>query len=387
MEAAAAKARAEEVVAGAAGLLTSLAHEVHAHPELRFEEHRAAAWLGGALADAGLHLDAGAGGLPTAFVARAGSGPLHVAVCAEYDALPGLGHACGHNLIGAAAVGAGLALAALADDLGLTVSVVGCPGEEGGGGKALLLDAGVFDGAHLAMMVHPFGSDVLLPPHIAVEHWEVAYEGRAAHASSRPQAGVNAADALTIAQTAIGLLRQHLSPKDRVHGIVTHGGDAANIVPALTTAEYYVRSRTGTDLDRLVPRVRACFEAGAVATGCTLAIHETSPRYLDLRHHQGLAAAYRRNAEALGREFVEAPQHVMERFAGSTDMGNVSHVVPSIHPMIGIESHGASTHEAAFTEATASPSADRAVVEGAVAMAWTAIDAALDPSLRTALLA
>jgi amidohydrolase len=258
---------ADATVAREAERLVALSHAVHGDAELAFEEHRSSDRLITALSAAGLKVETGVAGLDTAFVATAGSGPLTIAICAEYDALPGIGHACGHNVIAAAAVGAGIALAPLADELGLTVKVMGTPAEEGGGGKILMLDAGVFDGVHAAMMVHPAPDESLIFPCLAVEHLSVAYLGREAHASAYPHLGINAADALTVAQVSIGLLRQHLEPTHRVHGIVTDGGDAPNIVPGHTRGAWYVRAATLEQLAELSPRVRACFEAGATATG------------------------------------------------------------------------------------------------------------------------
>src|SRR6478736_2959663 len=252
--------------------LVALSHRIHAHPELKFEEEKSAAWTAGALSDAGLPVDAGICDLPTAFAARVGNGPLHIAICAEYDALPVIGHACRHNIIAAMAVGAGLALAPLADDLGITVSVIGTPAEEGGGGKILILQRGAFDGVHAALMVHPTPADDLYPRVSAVAHMHVEYRGRESHAAIAPELGINAADAFTVAQVAIGLLRQHLRPFDQVHGIITHGGDATNVIPAHTEGTWMARSRTLADLEQLVPRVAHCFEAGALATGANLGI-------------------------------------------------------------------------------------------------------------------
>jgi amidohydrolase len=361
--------------------LLALSHRIHAHPEVGFEEERAAEWLCDDLDAAGFAVTRGVGDLPTAFTARAGSGPLHVAFCAEYDALPGIGHACGHNMIAAMAVGAAAAAARVADEVGLTVSVIGTPAEEGGGGKILLLDRGVFAGVHAAMMVHPAPMDVVEQPFLACTQFEVRYTGKEAHASAFPERGINAADALTIAQTAIGCLRQHIRATDRVHGIVTHGGDAPNVVPAHTAAHYIVRARTLAELDEIRGKVVRCFEAGALATGSTLAISEDHPPYAEVKPDVDLAAHYRRNAEALGRPLLDLGP-LLERMAGSTDMGNVSLAMPSIHPMIGIESLPAVNHQPEFTAHCATPVADRAVMDGALAMAWTAIDMAGDASLR-----
>jgi amidohydrolase len=377
----AARARLNE----ASDTLLELSHRIHANPELGFKEEKAARWLCDALEDAGFEVERGACDLPTAFVARAGKGPLHIAICAEYDCLPGIGHACGHNIIAAAAIGAGIAAAKVADEVGLTVSVIGTPAEEGGGGKILLLERGAFQGVHASMMVHPAPIDVVEPPVIAVSHFDVHYTGKEAHASSYPEQGINAADAITIAQTAIGMLRQHIRPTDRIHGIVTKGGEAPNIVPAHTSAKYYVRAKTLDQLQDIRAKVDRCFEAGAIATGCKLEIVEVEKPYAEMRHDSEIAAVYQRNAEALGRKFRDAGTAV-ERFAGSTDMGNISLAMPAIHPMIGINSWPAGNHQPEFTEHCATPVADKAVLDGALAMAWTAIDLATDDSIRERLL-
>jgi amidohydrolase len=350
--------------------LVALSHRIHAHPELCFEETQSSAWTAGLLSDGGLTVEMGVGGLATAFVARAGSGPLHLAICAEYDALPGIGHACGHNIIAATAVGAGLALAPLADDLGLTISVIGTPAEEGGGGKVYLLERGVFDGIHAAMMVHPAPFDVLRPRVSAVSHFTVGYTGRESHAAAAPQLGINAADAFVIAQVAIGLLRQHLRATDQVHGIVTHGGDAANIIPAHTTGDWMVRARTIEELAGLLPRVHHCLEAGALATGATLEVEDVCPTYSHMDHDDDLVAVFEAAAETLGRSYGT------DDMTFSTDMGNVSLAMPSIHPCIAIDSAGAVNHQPEFAAACVNGSADRAVVEGALALALTAIGAA-----------
>jgi len=378
----AAQARVEEI----RDSLIDLSHRIHANPEIRFEEHKSSGWAADALEEAGLTVERGACSLPTAFIARAGSGPLHVAICAEYDALPGIGHACGHNIIASAAVGAGIAAAAVADEVGLTVSVMGTPAEEGGGGKIFMLERNAFDGVHAAMMVHPAPIDVVEPPMIAAQRVEVEYTGREAHASANPQMGINAADALTVAQVAIGLTRQHIKPTDRVHGIVTKGGDAANVVPAHTSASYSLRAQTLAELDDVRSKVFRCFEAGALATGCEVKIIASPFAYAEVRHDSGIAAVYKRNAEALGRKFPELPPG-FERFAASTDMGNVSLAMPSIHPMIGINSWPAANHQPEFTEHCATEAADKAVIDGALAMAWTAIDLATDEAVRERLLA
>lgn len=378
-----AKAGAHERLNDAQQTLIDLSHRIHANPELGYQEEKASRWLAETLAEAGFAVETGICDLPTSFVARAGSGPLHIAICAEYDCLPGIGHACGHNMIAAMAVGAGLSAAKVADNVGLTVSVIGTPAEEVGnaGGKILLLERGAFDGVHAAMMVHPAPLDMAMPDVIAAALLEVRYTGKEAHASAYPELGINAADALTVAQVAIGLLRQHIRSTDRIHGIITKGGDAANIVPAHTSARYMVRSRTLAEVGELTPRVVRCFEAGALATGSQLEITGGDKPYAHMVHDTALAMLYRRNAETLGRTFAEAGP------AASTDMGNVSLAVPSIQPFIGINSLPAVNHQPEFAAHCITPDADKALLDGALAMSWTAIDAATDQTLRASLMA
>ena len=364
---------------GRAGDLVELSHRVHESPEIGFEEERSSRWCAEMLEQGGLAVEMGICDLPTAFSAEAGSGPLTIAICCEYDALPAIGHACGHNVIASAAVGAGLALAQLADDLGITVRVLGTPAEEGGGGKILMLERGGFDGVNAAMMVHPAPGELDRMPCLAVEHYDVVYRGKEAHASGYPDRGINAADALTVAQVAIGLLRQQAEPLDQVHGIVTLGGAAPNIIPAHTEAKYYVRARDLARLERWSPRVKACFEAGAVASGASLEIVPQGPTYSEFETDEQLAAAYVANATQLGRLF---PAPGGRSLNASTDMANVSLVIPSIHPMLGLDCLPAVNHQPEFTAAAASPAADRAVLDGAAAMALTVVDLALDAAER-----
>jgi amidohydrolase len=371
--------------------LTGLSHRLHDHPEIAWQEEQAAAWVAAELAGGGFDVQTGACDLPTAFIARSGRGPLHIGICAEYDALPGVGHACGHNIIAAAAVGAGLALAAAADELGITVTVFGTPAEEGGGGKVYLLERGAFAGVHAAMMIHPGPVDVAEARPFAVSHLRVRYRGQATHAAAYPEQGINAADAFTVAQVAIGLLRQQLLPSTRVHGVVTHAGDAPNIIPETTEGRWYVRAESLDELAALEPRIRRCFEAGALATGCELEIGPEAPPYAEFRNDPDLLALYRANAEQLGREFLPSDGTGAEGMAGrmnraSTDMGNVSLVVPSIHPYIGIDSLPAVNHQKEFAAHCITAAADQALLDGATGLAWTAADAARRGSLRTRLL-
>lgn len=383
-----AKSAARERFQAARDGLLKLSRRIQSHPELGFEEEKAATWLCESLDEAGFTVEKGICDLPTAFRARFGSGPLNVGICAEYDCLPGIGHACGHNIIAASAVGAALAAAKVADEAGLTVTVIGTPAEEVGNasGKILLLERGAFQGIHAAMMVHPAPFDMLRAKIIAASMFEVSYTGKESHASAFPELGVNAADALTIAQTALGLLRQHIRSTDRIHGIVTNGGTAPNVVPAHTAARYIIRSATLDQLDDLRPKVHRCFEAGALATGSKLAITGGDKPYAEMHHDDAMADLYRRNSEALGRPFPDLGEWET-RPTGSTDMGNVSRAMPSIHPMIGIQSLPAVNHQPEFTAHCITPDADKALEDGALAMAWTAIDLATHAAIRERLLA
>ena len=378
------KAAASSDVHRRGDALIALSHRIHAHPELSFEEVDSSTWCADELEGGGFQLTRHVADIETAFSATIGSGPLEIAICCEYDALPDVGHACGHNIIAAAAVGAGLALAPLVDELGLTVKVLGTPAEEGGGGKILMLDRGVFDGLHAAMMVHPWPSELVQMPCLAVSHFDVRVDGVEAHASAFPEMGRNAADAITIAQVAIGLLRQHAHAGDQVHGIVTYGGAAPNIVPARAEAKYYVRASTLERLAEWEPRVRDCFAAGALASGTTVHFDVRSPAYSEFRLDEPMAAFYRANAVELGRNFAPPTDRVV---AASTDMANVSLAMPSIHPTLDVGSLPAVNHQAGFAAACVTAIADKALLDGAVAMAQTIIDLATDAQQRSRLLA
>jgi amidohydrolase len=365
--------------------ILALSHDLHAHPEIAWEEQRSCARVAGDLADAGFVVQESFTDLPTAFLARCGTGPLHVAVCAEYDALPGMGHACGHNVIAAISTGAALALAPHVDDLGITLSVFGTPAEEGGGGKIEMLDRGGFAGVHAAAMVHPGPVDVARAEPYAVSHSHIRYDGKSAHAAAYPDRGINAADAFTLAQVAIGLLRQQLSHDTRVHGVMTNGGEAPNAIPQRTDGRWYVRARSLAELADLEQRVNRCFEAGALATGCELTITPESKPYSEFRTDDRLLDHYVHRAEQLGRHFSSGSDSLMNR--ASTDMGNVSQQVAAIHPYIGIDSLPAVNHQPEFAAAAVSAAADRATVDGARALALTLFDAATNPATRQHLLA
>lgn len=369
------KEHAARTIAADAERLIDLSELLHANPETAWEEHRSSRWVAEALDEAGFAVTPAYLGLDTAFLATYGSGPFRLGLCAEYDALPGLGHACGHNLISAITVGAALALAPLADAAGLTIEVYGTPAEEGGGGKIELLERGAFAGLDLAMMAHPAPVDVADAEPFAVSHSHVTYRGKAAHAAAYPEQGVNAADAFTIAQVAVGLLRQQLPSTVRVHGVMTNGGEAPNAIPARTDGRWYVRAESLAQLAETEEKVWRCFEAGALATGADLEITPESKPYAEFRTFQPALDAYVCNAEQLGRVFdQDSPARRMNR--ASTDMGNVSQVVPAIHPYVGIGSLPALNHQPEFAAHCVGGDAEKALLDAATALAWTALDAA-----------
>ena len=381
------KKQAREGVLAAREAIVDLSHRVHERPELGFQEFRASALIANTLRDLGLEVQAPFAKLETAFEGRAGSGPLHVALLAEYDALPQIGHACGHNLIAGAAVGAAAGLLPLLDELGVTLHVIGTPGEEIGnaGGKVLMLERGVFDAIHAVLMVHPGAEDILANPYYALSMFDVRYIGRESHAAMYPELGINAADALTIAQTALGLLRQQLPGTVRAHGVITNGGAAPNVIPAETSARYMVRAPSLEELDAVRERVRRCFEAGAVGTGASLEIIGGDKPYAEVHHDKVLAGAFAENWRALGRGFP--PASAERRPGASTDLGNVSRVVPSIHPLLAVGApEGVVNHQPAFAAFCATPKADEVMVDAAVALAWTAIDTATRPEITDYLL-
>jgi amidohydrolase len=362
--------------------LIAVSRGIHAEPELNFQEIKAAARLTGAAESHGLPIARGAYGLPTAFESEFGrAGATCVAILAEYDALPEIGHACGHNLIATAALGASLALAKLGDRLPGRVRLLGTPAEEGGGGKELMARQGAFNGVDAAMMIHPFGHNLATMPTLAITAMTATYHGKPAHASVQPWDGINALDALVIGYQAIAALRQHIRPTERIHGIISDGGKVANVVPERAVGVFYIRSDTARSLETLRQRVVGCLEAGATATGARLALETPGVDYLDLATNWPLARAFQRNAETLGREFLSLDDPVAKR-AGSTDMGNVSHYVPSIHPMLAAAPKDCVIHHPEFTRWAGSEMGDQAAIDGAKAMAMTALDFFVDSELR-----
>ncbi|OBF28056.1 peptidase M20 [Mycobacterium sp. ACS4331] len=370
----------EHTVTRVRGDLIELSHSIHAEPELAFHEHRSCAKTQALVAERGFEV-ATVPGLDTAFRASFGSGDLVVGVCAEYDALPELGHACGHNVIAASAVGAALALAEVADALNLTVVLLGTPAEEAGGGKVLMMEAGAFDGLAAAVMIHPGPVDIAAARSLALSEVNVSYTGREAHAAVAPFLGVNAADAVTVAQVAIGLLRQHLLPGQMMHGIVTDGGQAPNVVPRHASMRYTMRANDTGALRALEEKMAGCFASGAVATGCQHSVESVSPIYQELTPDPWLSETFRAEMLRLGRTPVPVELEAALPL-GSTDMGNVTQLLPGIHPVVGVEANGASVHQPGFAEAAAGPAGDAAVVDGAIMLARTVVALAETPSER-----
>jgi amidohydrolase len=368
------KQAAEQSFAAVESDLQEISRWMYENPELGFKEFESSRRLADFLSGQGLTVTYPAYGLDTSFEAVAGSNGPRVVICCEYDALPEVGHACGHNIIATAALGAGVAVAALADELGIRVSVLGTPAEEGGGGKVELINAGAFADAAASMMVHPSPRDQLDPSFQAREAFRVEYFGKESHAAFAPQMGINALDGFVQAYMNVATLRQHFLGGDRVHCIINQGGEASNIIPAYTRSTWGIRAASDERLRELIPKVMACFEAAATATGCRLEVSSVDHPYLNMVNNQVMTGLFQANSEALGRPMPTEAELGAE--GGSSDMGNVSQVVPSIHPMVAIDSGTAVNHQKEFAAATVTDSGDRAIRDGALAMAYTIIDMA-----------
>jgi len=371
-----AKEQARRGVADAADELIDVSRRIHANPELAMEERQAAALLSERLEAHGFQVERNACGLETAFRASWGEGPVTIAYLCEYDALPEIGHACGHNLIATAGLGAAYGLKAALSPSQVRLLVLGTPAEEDGGGKAIMLERGAFEGVDVALMAHPSPVDIDMPPMYGLQGLEVEYRGQAAHASFAPEMGINALDGLITAYQAIAQLRQHIRRDARIHGIITYGGSAPNVVPDRAVGHFLVRALRPSYLEELTEKVQRCFEAGAAASGATLEVRPTERLYLPMRNNTSLAGAYRANAESVGRTFIDARLDS----TGSSDMGNVSQAMPSIHPMFGVGAM-AFNHTPAFTNVCATDAAHASMVQVAQALAMTGVDVVLDPDL------
>ncbi|MDA3628885.1 M20 family metallopeptidase [Saccharopolyspora sp. WRP15-2] len=372
----------EAWVDGHADELVGLSRDLHAYPEEAFAEHRSAAQAAELLRRHGYDVEVGVGGLDTALRAVAGTGGPHVAVLAEYDALPGIGHGCGHNIICSAAVGGFLAAAsAMAQG---RVSLFGTPAEEGGGGKEHLARAGLFDDVDAVVMLHPFSHDIATHPFLGRRQLEVVFHGVAAHAAAQPFMGRNALDAVVATYQGVAAMRQHMPSTDRVHGIITDGGKRPNVVPDRAAALFYVRSAEPGSLRDLASRIEAIAHGAASMTGCGVELNwDNNPAYLPIRHNDALAARWAAHQARRGR--TSLPRGVVpEYLTGSTDLGNISYRVPAIHPMIGLGDPNLALHTEEFAAAAASEAGDRAVIDGAIGLALTTVDYLVDAGLRQA---
>ncbi len=360
--------------------LESLSHRIHEHPELGYQEVKAAGWLTDFLERQGFKVERGVAGVETAFRATVdtGEGPT-IAILCEYDALPAIGHACGHNVIATAGVGAGAALATLRDRLPKgRVQVIGTPAEEGGGGKVKLIRGGVFNAVDAAMMIHGFDRWIMHQDLLGIVRCRFEFTGKAAHASADPWEGVNALDAVIQTFNNVSMLRQQVRPEARIHGIVNDGGAAANIIPEFASATFYVRAAELDYMWALQKRVIACAEGAARATGCTLKVVEQRDNaYEPMKRNGTLLELFRANARTFG--VLESPES-RERM-GSSDVGNVSQVIPAIQPMVQIAPEGTPIHSRAFAEAAVKPLARDGMLKAAKIMAMTTCDLLANPAL------
>jgi len=358
--------------------LSELSLKIHSNPELGFQEVKAAAWLTQYLEENGFSIERGICELPTAFRGSYGQGKPAIAILAEFDALPNLGHACGHNLIAACAVGAGVASKLAIDQFGGSILIIGTPAEELYGGKAIMADRGAFSNIDMAMMVHPGVYNTATTQALACLSLEVEFFGKAAHAAARPEAGINALEAMLNSFAAINSLRQHIRDKARIHGIITDGGEAANIVPAHSAGIFLVRAEDDTYLDELKQRVVNCFIGAATASGARLEYRWGATRYAPLRNNMTLARLFRRNMQSLGRRVqLSNPSNAF----GSTDMGNVSQLVPSIHPFVAIAPVEVIAHSPPFASAAASETGIQGLLDAAKALAMSTVDLVANPEI------
>lgn len=347
-------------------------------PETGLLEHEASRFLGELLASHGYGLERGVAGMETAFRASLGSGGPTVAILAEMDALPVMGHACGHNIIAAAAVGAASALAAVLGPAEGTVQVLGTPAEEQGIGKVVMIRAGIFDDVDFALMVHPSSRRQVLKHYLGLAKVRLTFSGRPAHAAAHPEEGVNALDAVIQTFNAVNALRQQLRQDVRLHGIITDGGVAPNIIPARAACFFYVRADDLDEVESVRQRLLACAQGAALATGCTLKAEDEGNVLAPLKVNHAFSALYSRQLSRLGLPEAGAPP---DRNKGSSDIGNVSQVVPTIHPHVPL-GPGVHIHTEEFARATVSPRGREAALEGARALALTVLDLLSDPLVR-----
>ena len=365
------KLKAKDAVESQRRQLIKLSLNIHDNPELGFEEKKAMSWLTGFLEDNEFHVERGIAGVATAFQATYGQGNPRIALLAEYDALPKIGHGCGHNIIASSAVGAAVGSKPIIDQLGGSIVALGTPGEEVFGGKINMVQSGVFNAIDTAMIVHPDVRNLITMPALACTGVEVEFFGKPAHASAEPHKGINALEAMILAFTSINSLRQHIKEEARIHGIITDGGEAPNIVPAHSAAEFYIRAPDNKYLDELQSKVSNCLIGASTASGARLEYHWDDIAFDSMKNNQTLGKLFKQNLEALGRHVVAFKP---EFGIGSTDMGNVSQVVPSIHPTIAIASPDVLGHTPEFAAAAASEAGHEGLMDAAKAMAMTVVD-------------
>jgi amidohydrolase len=356
--------------------LIELSLNIHDNPELGFTEEKASGWLTGYLAKNNFQIEKGIGGLPTAFKAAYGNSKPAIALLAEYDALPEIGHACGHNIIAASAAGAAVASKLIVDNFGGTVFVFGTPAEELFGGKVPMLQAGVFNVVDVAMIVHPGVLDTAMSEGLACIGLDIQFFGKAAHAAAYPEQGINALEAMILAFNAVNSLRQHIKDRARIHGIITHGGEAANVVPAHSAATFFVRAQDNIYLDELKQKVLKCFEGAALATGARLDYKWADIVYAPMKNNLVLAQLFAQNLESLGRKVASLEPYFG---FGSTDMGNISQVIPAIHPSVAIVSPNVQLHSEDFVLAAASEPGHKGLLDSAKALAMTVADLLGEP--------
>jgi amidohydrolase len=357
--------------------LRELSRKIHDNPETAMQERRASGWLSEYLEKNGFKVEKGICDLPTAFRAKYGKGKPAIAFLAEYDALPKVGHACGHNLIATSTVAAGMAARQAVERSGGSVIVYGTPGEEIAGGKAIMAKRGAFRDADIAMITHPGGGHHVFMNVLACQNLDVEFFGKAAHAAAEPEIGINALAAMILSYNAIDALRQHIKEKARIHGIITDGGEVANVVPAHTAASFIVRAEDDRYLDELEERVISCFAGAAAATGAEFKYRWDEVRYAAMRNNLALAKMFQKNMTALGHR-IPVGEHA--KFSGSTDVGNVSQLVPSIHPTVAIATEKIPTHSPEFARAAATEGALSCMLDAAKAMAMTAVDLLAEPA-------
>ena len=378
-EASALKDTVRQTAVGLQPDMMQMARTLHARPELSGEEHHSSRLVANALSAAGFDVEFGTGGMETAFVARrplAGAGPV-VAYLAEYDALPDVGHGCGHNLIAAAATGAGLALAQVAGDCAGEIRVIGTPAEETLGGKVILVEEGCFDDVDVALMVHPSHEDRVLSDSLACASFEVVFSGKAAHAVAHPEKGINALDALLALFAARDSLLRHSRPGARMPGVITDGGRRPNIVPERAAASFSLRAADRTRLDELIKAFRHLAAGIATTRRCGLQLRQTDRTYDEMVSNVPLADAYRANLALLGVTVNDLPRENM----GSLDMGNVSYAVPSLHPFFAIVPATVASHTREFATATLGQAGEAGLLRSVQALAMTGVDLLCDANL------